>query len=45
MLSIYTLRTGQGSVGADTCNKICFWDNLMDSKSLLLTGNPWPVPT
>ena len=23
----------------DTCNKICIWDNLMDSKSLLLTGN------
>ncbi|TWT46848.1 DUF1254 domain-containing protein [Botrimarina hoheduenensis] len=39
MLSMYTLREGQASVGADTCNKICIWDNLMDSKSLLLTGN------
>ncbi len=39
MLSIHTLREGQASVGADTCNKICIWDNLMDSKSLLLTGN------
>lgn len=39
MLSMYMLREGQASVGADTCNKICIWDNLMDSKSLLLTGN------
>jgi len=39
MMSMYTLREGQASVGADTCNKICIWDNLMDSKSLLLTGN------
>ena len=39
MLSMYALREGQASVGADTCNKICIWDNLMDSKSLLLTGN------
>ena len=39
MLSMYTLREGQASVGADTCNKVCIWDDLMDSKSLLLTGN------
>lgn len=39
MLSMYALREGQASVGADTSNKICIWDNLMDSKTLLLTGN------
>ena len=39
MLSMHTLREGQASVGADACHKICIWDNLMDSKSLLLTGN------
>ncbi len=39
MLSMYALREGQASVGADTCNKICIWDNLMDSKTILLTGN------
>ena len=38
-MSIATLREGQASVGADTCSKICIWDTLMDSKSLLLTGN------
>ncbi len=38
-MSVATLREGQASVGADMCNKICIWDNLMDSKSLLLTGN------
>ncbi|MGB7204186.1 MAG: DUF1254 domain-containing protein [Anderseniella sp.] len=38
-MSVATLREGQASVGADTCNKICIWDSLMDSKSLLLTGN------
>ena len=38
-MSVATLRDGQASVGADTCNKICIWDSLMDSKSLLLTGN------
>jgi hypothetical protein len=39
MMSMYALREGQASVGADTCNKICIWDNLMDSKTILLTGN------
>ena len=39
MLSMYTLREGQAAVGADASHKICIWDNLMDSKSLLLTGN------
>ncbi len=38
-ISIATLREGQASVGADTCNKICIWDTLMDSTTLLLTGN------
>ncbi len=38
-MSVATLREGQASVGADTCNKICIWDTLMDSESLLLTGN------
>ena len=38
-LSVNALRDGQAAMGADTCNKICIWDNLMDSKSILLTGN------
>ncbi len=38
-ISMYTLREGQASVGADASNKICIWDTLMDSTSLLLTGN------
>ena len=39
MLSVYMLREGQASMGADASNKIGIWDNLMDSKTLLLTGN------
>ena len=39
MLSMYTLREGQASIGADASHKIAIWDNLMDSRSLLLTGN------
>ena len=38
-LSMNALREGQAAMGADTCNKICIWDNLMDSKTILLTGN------
>ena len=38
-LSINALRQGQAAMGADTCNKICIWDSLMDSKTILLTGN------
>ena len=38
-MSVATLREGQASVGADTCNNICIWDSLMDSETLLLTGN------
>jgi len=39
MMSAYSLREGQASIGADASYKIAIWDNLMDSKSLLLTGN------
>ncbi len=38
-MSMYALRAGQASIGADASNKIAIWDNLMDSKTLLLTGN------
>ena len=38
-MSMYSLREGQAQIGADASNKIAIWDNLMDSKSLLLTGN------
>jgi hypothetical protein len=38
-LSVYTLREGQASIGADASHKIAIWDTLMDSTSLLLTGN------
>ena len=38
-LSVNALREGQAAMGADACHKICIWDNLMDSKSILLTGN------
>ncbi|MEP2029249.1 MAG: DUF1254 domain-containing protein [Paracoccaceae bacterium] len=39
MLSVSMLRKGQADIGADASNKIAIWDNLMDSTSLLLTGN------
>ena len=39
MLSAYMLREGQADMGADASNKIAIWDNLMDSKTMLLTGN------
>ncbi|WP_223427905.1 DUF1254 domain-containing protein [Tateyamaria pelophila] len=39
MMSAYMLREGQAKIGADTSNKIAIWDNLMDSTTLLLTGN------
>ena len=38
-MSMYALREGQASVGADRSNKVCIFDGLMDSKSLVLTGN------
>jgi len=39
MLSAYSLREGQASIGADASHKIAIWDNLMDSATMLLTGN------
>jgi hypothetical protein len=39
MMSAYMLREGQASMGVDASNKIAIWDNLMDSRTLLLTGN------
>lgn len=38
-LSIYELREGQRAVGAKECYQMCIFDQLMDSKSLFLTGN------
>jgi hypothetical protein len=38
-LSVYMLREGQASIGADASHKIAIWDTLMDSTTLLLTGN------
>ena len=38
-MSVYQLREGQRSAGAENSNQICIFDNLMDSKSLVLTGN------
>ena len=32
-LSMNALREGQAAMGADTCNKICIFDTLMDSKT------------
>ena len=37
--SIEGLRLGMKSIGADNSNKIVVMDNLMDAKSLFLTGN------
>ena len=38
-MSMYQIRAGQTAAGADACNKIGIFDELMDSKSLVLTGN------
>ena len=38
-LSINALREGQASAGCATSNQVCIFDTLMDSKSLVLTGN------
>jgi hypothetical protein len=38
-MSVNELREGQRSVGAKASHQICIFDNLMDSKSLVLTGN------
>lgn len=39
MMSMSMLREGQKALGADACTKICIFDTLMDSETLLLTGN------
>jgi len=38
-VSMVTLRQGQRDMGASECNQILIWEDLMDSKSLVLTGN------
>ena len=38
-LSINALREGQASAGCAKSNQVCIFDTLMDSKSLVLTGN------
>ena len=38
-LSVNELREGQASAGCADSNQVCIFDSLMDSKSLLLTGN------
>ena len=39
-LSVNALRKGQTAVGCGAAsNQICIWDTLMDSKTVLLTGN------
>ena len=38
-LSVAMLREGQASIGCATSNQICIWDTLMDSTTVLLTGN------
>ena len=39
MLSMDALREGQADAGCAKLNQICIWDGLMDSTTLLLTGN------
>ena len=38
-MSVYELREGQRSVGARESHQICIFDTLMDSTTVLLTGN------
>ena len=38
-LSVNALRAGQAAAGCVASNEICIWDSLMDSTSLILTGN------
>ena len=38
-MSMEAIRVGQAAAGADTSNKVCLFDTLMDSTSLVLTGN------
>ena len=39
MVSMANIRKGQRDMGATESNQILIWDELMDSKSLVLTGN------
>ncbi|MGB5521011.1 MAG: DUF1254 domain-containing protein [Polyangiales bacterium] len=39
MLSMNALREGQANAGCEKLNQICIWDSLMDSTTVLLTGN------
>ena len=38
-MSAESIRVGQAAAGADTSNKVCIFDTLMDSTTCLLTGN------
>ena len=38
-LSVNALREGQAAAGCVGSNEICIWDSLMDSTTVLLTGN------
>ena len=38
-LSVNALRDGQAAAGCSASNEICIWDTLMDSTTVLLTGN------
>ena len=38
-MSMLALREGQAQAGCDATHKVCIFDTLMDSKSLVLTGN------
>lgn len=38
-VSMFNIRKGQRAIGANEYNQIAIWEELMDSKSLVLTGN------
>ncbi len=38
-MSVASLRKGQAKAGCAASNQICIWDTLMDSTTVLLTGN------
>ena len=39
ILSMDSLREGQANAGCAQAHQVCIWDGLMDSTTLLLTGN------
>ena len=39
IMSMYSIREGQKAAGVNASNKVIIFDNLLDSKSLLLTAN------